>query len=466
LNSSLQLKHLVDIAWRRKWWIGVPIVLGTAASLALVAWVPKVYRAATTILVTRDGESDPIVRSTVTLRIEERMRSLKLQVFGRSSLEPVARKLGMIGDGASEADIEEICRTLRTRIVPEIDEHGFSWFRISADDVDPVRAAGIANQVAAQFIAQNTRIRTSQARGTLDTTASWEEAYRAEIAKGDEEISEFKRQNLYELPEQQPANAQFLSLAEDRALQLRNDIRARADQLAAWRLEQGVPRAAAEGSDQMRQATLDRELLELLGRYTDDNPLVKRKRAQIAEFARSNPPGAAPDSPGASRIAAQIETVKRETLRLERELAREDASIATYRARLRNAPLLQPRLLKLSRGYDQSLQQLGIAMVRKDKAEYSKDVEESQPGEQFQIQDRASPPKIPFKPDFGMFLLIGIGLGIALGVGSAAAREFVDQTVRCEDEFASHFPDLPVFGVIPSLEPSRLRANGVHRRIA
>jgi capsular polysaccharide biosynthesis protein len=80
------------------------------------------------------------------------------------------------------------------------------------------------------------------------------------------------------------------------------------------------------------------------------------------------------------------------------------------------------------------------------------DLEESNTGDQFQIQDLASAPTAPFKPSVFAYVLAGIGLGIALGVGAAAAREFVDQSVRSEDEFASVFPGLAVYGVIPSLD--------------
>jgi len=462
----MQIKRLADIAWRRKSWIAVPFVLAVALSFGAAFFVPKVYRATTTILVTRDSVPEGLVRSTVTTRVEERMRSLELQLLSRSYLEPVARKLALIGADAGEAEIGEACRKLRAQIIPEIDNRDFSWFRISADDEDPARAAGIANQLAGLFIAQNSTIRTSQAKETQETTSNWVAAYRAELTKGDEQIAEFKRQNLRALPDQQPVNSQLLVAAQTRVLQLNNDIRSRNDRLEALRSQRHVEQTGPAGSGETRLATLERELIELLGSYTDDNPLVKRKQAQIAEIGR-----AAPLVSGAGPIAnptvvAKIETVESEIRALEHERARENATVETYLARVRDAQLLQPKLLELTRSYDQAKQQYDNAAAQNERARNSQDVEESKTSEQFQIQDRAFPPEIPFKPDSSLFVFVGVALGLGLGVGSAVAREFVDQTVRCEDEFASHFPDLPVYGVIPNLEPARLRQGGGHRRLA
>jgi peptidoglycan/LPS O-acetylase OafA/YrhL/uncharacterized protein involved in exopolysaccharide biosynthesis len=461
LEPSMRLKRLVDIAWREKWWIGVPTVLSVVASLALVQVVPKVYRASTTILVSQDSVPENIVRSTVTLRGEERMRTLEQQVFSRSSLEAVARKLEMIGADAGPAEIETVCRKLRARIVPEIDKHDFSWFRISAAAADPTRAAGIANQVAEHFIAENARIRAAQSRATLETTTNWEAAYRLNLANGDDKVSEFTQQNLYEMPDLQPANAQFLLGAKSRAVRVKEDIESRTHRLEELRLQQIGPHAIRASADP-RQVALERELVELLGSYTDANPLVMRKRAQIADYLGSLTPVAAAGALGDPALTTAIERVEHELSGLSRELARENATIATYLARQQNAALLQPKLLELNRGHEQAKQQLDLAVAQKNRAQYSEDLEASNTGKQFEIQDRAYPPESPSEPNLGLFVLVGLGLGAAIGVGSTATRVIVNQAVRGEEEFATMFPDLPVYGVIPSLKSIHMRTGGAN----
>ena len=454
----------MDIAWRRRWWFVVATGLSVAASLVLLFVTPKVYRAATTILVTRQGVPESIVHSTVTMRIEERMRSLGVQIFSRSYLEQVARKFSMIPANASDPEIERACRQLRARILPELDKGDFSWIRISVDDVDPKRAAGIANELAALFIAQNSSMRVSQAAGTLEATATWEARYRQDLTDRDEKISEFERQHIYELPDQQPANVQLLNVAESRATQLESDIWSRDDRLVTLRAEQRTQRAsdvasalpsAAPGAADPHLTTLRLELQALLVGYTEENPLVRRKRTQIAELVRALPPvaamGAPEIAPRPDPLAAQIETIENELRALRRDRVRELASIESYRARIGNAPRLQPKLLELTRDYAQLKRQFDTALTQSEQARHSQELEESKQGDQFQIQDPAYPPAAPYKPNFVLYVMAGIGFGLAIGVGAIAGREFVDQTVRGEEEFAAWCPDLPVYGVVPNL---------------
>jgi uncharacterized protein involved in exopolysaccharide biosynthesis len=390
----------------------------------------------------------------VTLRIEERMRSLELQIFSRSYLEQIAREFRMVPADASEAEIEVACLKLRAQVIPELDKQNFSWFRISVEDGDPKRAAGIANQLAGLFIEENSRMRASQATGTLEATENWEQRYRMELVRRDEEVAAFKKENLYALPDQQPANEQLLYHARNNVADLTTDLQSANDLLDKLRSQRdaeratpvagGLPGSAAEG-DVGRLAALQHELEGLLASYTEENPLVKRKRTQIAELVRTPPDAVVAGSHRNPAVAAALDSISVHIAAVENE-------IHAYSARIGSSPRLQPKFLELIRDSDQAKRQLEIAVVQNEQAQHLQDLEDSKSGDQFQIQDRASPPMAPFKPNVFEYLIAGIGLGVAIGVGAAAAREFVDQSVRSEDEFASVFPGLAVYGVIPSLD--------------
>lgn len=464
MDSSSDFKRYIDIAWRRKWWLVVSTVLGLVTSVVLLRVMPKAYRASTTILVTQRGVPDEIVRSTVTLRVEEQMRSLEQQVLSRSFLEQVARKLELLPANPSEADVEAACDRLRAQITPEIDKQGFSWFRISVVAADPARAADIANLLAALFIEQDSTMRATQAAGTLEATESWEAGYRAELTKRENELSDLERQNRYSSPDQQPVNMQLLSVSQNRVAQLTSDFQLRSDRLVALRVQQQADRETevssrlphgATGASPPGLGVLQRELTELLATYTDEHPLVKRKRDQIAELIRTTSP---PEAQVASGGSFSVDLRSLEIASLEHELetnridrAREEARVGTYRARIDSASQVKPKFVELTRGYDQVTHELDVARAKNEQARHSQDLEGWKNGEQFRIQDRAFPQPEPISPNALLFLEAGLGLGLALGAGAIVAREFVDQTVRGEEEFAAEFPDLPVFVVIPNL---------------
>lgn len=455
MDSSTQVKRYADMVWRQKWWIVVPTMLAVAASIMTT---PKIYHATTTILMTQQSVPENIVHSTVTLRLEERMRSLQVQLLSRAYLERIVKEFKMVPADANDAEVDQSCRKLGARISTDFDTRDYSWLKISVDDGDAQRAAGIANRLAGLFLEENSRMRASQAAGTLEATGSWVSTYRVELEKRDAKISEFKQQNFDALPEQQQVNEQFLADAQNQFTQLGNEIRARNDRLAALRASQQLApaKSSATESDDARLAGYQRELADLLERYTENHPLVKRKREQIASFMRSPVPAAttvAPTDPavGPTSVSAQIASIEDDIKALARDRARESAKIESYRARLERAPQVREKLVALTREGDRVHQQYDTAVAQTEQAQHSQDLEGSNPGQQFQILDRAYPATVPNRPNFSFAVAI-IALGVAIGAGLAALREFIHPTVRSEDEFVAEFPDLPVYGVIPNLD--------------
>lgn len=457
---TTQVKRCLDIAWRRKWTIIVAAVLSAGTSAALVAITPRVYRARTIVLVTRQTVPETMVRSAVALRIEECLKNLRIQIFSRSYLEQIVHEFGLASPTASEAELEAACSTLRERITAELDRRDFSWFRISVNDADPKRAAGIANRLAALFIEQNSRMRADQAAGTLQLTGSWVERYRLELGKRDEAISEFNRANMYELPEQQSTDVQLLSSAQLRISQLTSDIRTRTDRLQDLRAQRQAMWAIDErdGNGDEPLASMQRELAELRLRYTDDNPLVIRERERVAALVRPFPPPGLPgalSSPSANAglgpLSLQIDALEDEVKALEAERARETSNVATSEARIADSPRLQQELGQLTRGYEQVKQRFDNAVAQNEEAQRSQGLEASNQGDQFRVQDIAYPPAIPWRPDMVRVLAFGMALGLAIGAGVIAFRELFVQTVWGEQELAADFPDLPLYGVIPSL---------------
>lgn len=476
MDQRMQAKLVVDVAWRRRWWILVPAALGLGGSIFLASSLPKVYRASTTILVMRQSIPEDIVRTTVTTRVEERIRSLKIQVKSRRYLELVVKELGLAPANASEGEMERSCAKLSQNVDLDWDRQGLSWFNIMADDGNSKRAADIANRLAELFIEQNSALREAQAKGTVETVEGWLEKIEKDLRQREAELARYKSQNLYELPDQQAATLQLLNAAQARIQQLTSDIQMRSERLATARAEDKARRATAnalgvpvmnDDPDARAFAQMQRELQDLLTNYTDENPLVKRKREQITQFAANHPElGAAksadseivvPGSPEIGRLQGEIRG-------LEADRDREQRNVDTLRRRIENMPVRQQELAELTRDYETLQKQYDANFAQKEQARRAQDIEAAKKGEQFQIQDRARPSVKPDKPNVPAIVLLGLLGGLGLGVGLASLLEFLDHTVRSEDEFARRYPDFPILGSIPNLDADTTAPVGFLRR--
>lgn len=473
MDIRAKVKIYLDIVYRRKWWLVVPMILGLVVSLVLLQRLPKLYRAETTILVTRQSVPEDFVRSTVTMRVDERMKSLRVQVLSRSYLEQIVKEFGFVDEGAAENEIERGCNQVKANVDINYDRRDFAWFKIAFVDRSPKRAAGVANRLSALFIDQNTRLRTAQASGTLETVERWLSQAREELERLDARIAEFKQQHLYELPDQQAASLGLLETAQNRVNQLSNDIQLRSERLESLKKQAeaqrsldsalGVP-TAFEDPNARRLAELQQELSTLLVNYTEENPLVIRKKQQIAAFKEAHPSlGEAPREAGAApalppALALELSRLQSELRVLEADRDKELRNVSVLRARIGNMPVRQQQLSEITREYTTLREEYEKTLETRQAARRAQDLEESRKGEQFQVQDRAYPPTLPFKPDATTTILFGLLGGLALGAGIAALLEFLDASFRTEESFAAAFPSIPVLGLIPNMEEQRAAA--------
>lgn len=84
------------------------------------------------------------------------------------------------------------------------------------------------------------------------------------------------------------------------------------------------------------------------------------------------------------------------------------------------------------------------------------------------IVEDARPPKNPSSPNVWMNLLIGLGAGLTLGLGGAALREFLDDTISSPLDVSTYLR-VPLLGLIPKItekveEPARTLYTHDHPR--
>jgi polysaccharide chain length determinant protein (PEP-CTERM system associated) len=473
VTTKEQIKLYSEIAWTRKWWVIVPLLLSIGVGAYLLKKLPKIYRASTTILVTRQSVPEEFVRTTVTTRVEERMASLRVQILSRTYLEKVVREFGLVSEDATDAQLERACEILSRQVALRHDRRNLSYFEIAVLDKNPERAAGVANRLAVLFIEQNTKMRSDQAAATLEQIDGWLLEKQTALDLAESRIAAYRQRHPWELPEHLHTNVQLLNAAQQRLSTLSTDILTRSQRLDTLRQEAQLAAAAGEDAtssvedpDAIALNALDGELNQLLLDYTEEHPAVRKKRDEIADFERLHPGirerMRAVDRTIASHspLDSEIQRLNQEIDALEREREEILQKISMYQSRIGAVPAREQELAALSRDVDALRRDYENLSQQKQLAKRAYDMEASRKGEQFQVQDEAKVPTVPYRPDLRMILIACIAAGFGLGVAVIVVLEFFNQSVRSEEEFRSAFPDVPLLVSIAHLDSGRPRRTG------
>lgn len=461
--SSVSLLDLALVVWQRRIWILLPIVAGLAVGLLAAQLLPRTYRASTLILVEPQKIPNDYVKSTVTSSLQERLKTIEQQITNRTNLERIVQEADLHSELVSRGGLDEAVRLTRNALGLEI--QGTSVFRISFADPNAGRAAATANRVADLFIQENLKLRERQAEGTTTFLETEMEAARLRLEEQEARIAGFKVAHMGELPEQRETNLRGVEQAQAK-LQITLDAIDKAElrrmllqrELPAWT----EPGGAIAGIS--RVATLERELLDLRGRYTERHPDVIRVEQELAaleaEEARRGPAeAAAPTMIEDPRLRIELQTVELELANLRDDRSRILADIETYQRRLERIPQVESELLGLTRDYENVQRSYNSLQAKKIDARLAENLERQQQSEQFIILEPAVAPSEPYSPDWRLTVLMGIGAGCALGLALALLRHQVDQSFLDAAALQTAFPGVAVLAEIP-----QMRIREPHRR--
>lgn len=485
LGSVSTIKPWLDVAYRRRYWIIIPALLGLVGGAVVLSQMPKIYMAVTTIVWKQQTIPQGFVPTTVSTGVLDRLGTLSGAMLSRPWLEPLARKLKMIGPDAKEPQIAAAVWKLQLKVTPEIDVmRPPRFFVIKVKDAKPELAAEIANLLASRVVNENTSIRLKEAEDAVETAQKFKADLQVQLAEREKKIAAYTAGKQWELPGQLGPNMQLLNSATLRIQSIDSDISNLRNQINIVRMNPAQsplasPTAPALDPVVARYQLLKNELADLqLRGYTDVHPDVRAKKAEVEAYAKTYPQVLAPPpSPtagdtapkGATPMEIQIAGYEAQIKKLEQDKANVEAQMGQYQARISLTPTRQQEMDELTRGMGPLQQQYDSWVAKETDAQRALLLERDKQGEQFEIQDIAYPPMIPYSPVPYQVLLGGLGIGLALGVGLSFLLEFLDNSVRSEEEFLTAFPDLPLLASIPDLDRaarSRRRKSSGRRRAA
>src|ERR1051326_7574214 len=109
-------EEILGIAWQRKWLLLASLLLFAAAAYGVSRRMPNQYKSETLILVIPQRIPESYVRSTVTMRIEDRLRSITQQILSRTRLEQIIKEFNLYSEERRTGIMEDVVERMRKDI--------------------------------------------------------------------------------------------------------------------------------------------------------------------------------------------------------------------------------------------------------------------------------------------------------------------------------------------------------------
>lgn len=481
---------VLEAAQRRKWLIVLPF-LAMLAGVALYAHsLPNVFRSETLILVVPQRIPDSYVRSTVTTRIEDRLRTIKEQILSRTRLEQVIGEFNLYPQERARIPMEEVVERMRANVF--LDTVRGDSFRIAFLANDAATPAKVATRLAEMFIEEGQRDRTAMADETNDFLESQLADAKAQLEEHERKLEEFRVKHAGGLPSQYQSNLQVMQATQGQIQTLAESINRDRDQrlllekslsemqttdrpggvVAVPGVADLIPPTPNSLVDELEAArgelrALERRLKPTHPDVTAKLRAVRALEAQLAgEPAMASADTAAPPRPVNSnelirrnrvkQIQIQVDKIDGQIATREKESARLQAVVADYQKRVEGIPTRETEMTELMRDYE-TVQRLYTGLLaKKGESKISANLERQQVGEQFKILDPARPAELPFSPNRSRMILMGAVAGFFIGLALAGLLEYRDSSLRSEEEVV-RILSLPVLAVIPFMESPRER---------
>jgi polysaccharide chain length determinant protein (PEP-CTERM system associated) len=474
--------------WRYKWLIVVPAILLSCATVLYTRTLPDRYRSETVIMIQPPRVRPDLVKTTVNVKVSDRVQTITQQVMSRTRLEGIILDLDLYPDLRKTELMEDVVERMRRDVTIEVVRG--DAFRVSYESDVPVTAMKVAERLARLFIDENLRDREMLAEGTSQFLSSQLEDARRRLIEQEKKLEAYRRKYAGELPSQMESNLTAINSLQSQARVIADSLdrdRDRLQLIERQLAEFNAPGAPSSdpvvdtaggtvtgGSTQQQLAAARESLSTLLLRLKPEHPDIARMNRVIRDLeakaeaellaAPLTPEARKPRTPAELARLKQIRQLEEDAALLRTAIAEKEAdqkrvrdAAAVYQQRADAVPTRETELIELTRDYD-TLQKLYTTLLSKnEESKLAVNLETRQIGEQFRVLDPARVPMRPFSPDRLRLNALGTALGIALGLGLIVLLEWRDTSLKSDDDVRVAL-GVPVLALVPLMRtPAEVR---------
>jgi polysaccharide chain length determinant protein (PEP-CTERM system associated) len=495
---------VIGIIRRRFWLLPLPAV-SLFAALIYSSTLPDVFQSEMLISIVPQRVPDEFVRSTVTLRTEERLDALTVQIKSRTILEPMINEFELYRNQRARLPFEDVVAEMRNNIGVALEQTRSgprgpetTAFRVRFAYPDAQVAARVTQRLGSIFVDQNVRDRGALATATDDFLKLQLAEARERLEAQEERVEAFRQKHGNELPSQLQSNIQAIqnlqlqiqalveAIARDRDRKLMLErLYQVAQNEPIPEIVQPMPAPStgttpAPATPQQQLAAARALLANLEMRLTAEHPDILRTKRLIADLepkvaalqgASQAEIVAVPSAGGVTpqqvlrrerlaQMRAELESLDRLTQFKESEERRLRESVVEYQRRIEAVPGVESDWAVLTRDYETQQATYKALLTKSEASKVALNLENRQIGENFRVLDPARIPENPISPSRVQISAIGLVVGLALAIGIAVLLEYKDGSFRTEAEVL-HVLSLPVLAQVPYIET---RSERVRRR--
>jgi succinoglycan biosynthesis transport protein ExoP len=485
-GRTIDLRTYARALWRRRWLLLIPVIVGGGAGLLIGRALPPVYEAKSTVVVRlQERLSEPLARLVGRSPMEEQLSRLQERVKSRTFLVELVRTLKMADDPATQAwarrtaerdtslSVDELAESravefLQKRIA--VVRTSSNGFQVIVRDYDPDRALLLAQHITNAFVSASNRDQLEEIRSVHDFSVEQLVIYKQKLDEAEKALKEFQEHTVSGSSVQNPVTAQNVNrldvlISQAMVEQDRATERVAERQQALRRLAPNdYDRLAALTSDTLQSIrdqliALEREIASVLVRTTEDAPEATslfvssaEKKDQIRTEARAL---AARALPGASQqiydAVAELKIAETEEQMIgerRRILGRFMWDYAQGKASAPEEEMERARLVQEVESnralYEAFLEQSAAGQI-------TEALEAARAGGRFEIVEPPTRPVAPVAPNRMMILGLSLLGGLVIGLGLVLVTEQGDTSFKDVEDIERTL-GLPALATVPEAE--------------
>ena len=301
----------LDILWRRKYWVIIPAILLSIASVVVVLLLPPTYKSEGTILIESQEIPHDLVRSTVTSYADQRIEVIKQKLMTTSRIMALVKKYNLYSDERAKSpatsNIVDLFRKnvdvhlVQANVTDPVSgraKKASIAFTVSFMDKSPRVAQQVASELVTQFLRQNVKARTDRAKDTLSFLTQEADKFQKKLDAQEKKIADFKDQYSNSLPELLQYNLSMIQQLQQNLTADQNQILTLKDQISSMSIElstippylpEGDVANTADGKPSSAQVLLEKlkaQYSSLTAKYEPTHPDVIRVKRQIQSLEK------------------------------------------------------------------------------------------------------------------------------------------------------------------------------------